>query len=151
MKFKLNILMLVLLIFSSCISTKLTIKNIDENAPNLTLLPNNTFEISGFSKDAKYGYDKDYPINLFFQNLESETVNLERFLNALAGPNGEKLRYKKLENCCPFPTKRTEMGAGMLDVYEITWNESEKSKIIYLNRFEKSILMVPVGLSLNKN
>lgn len=143
--------MLVLLIFSSCISTKLTIKNIDENAPNLTLLPNNTFEISGFSKDVKYGYDKDYPINLFFQNLDSETVNLERFLNALAGPNGEKLRYKKLENCCPFPTKRTEMGAGMLDVYEITWNESEKSKIIYLNRFEKSILMVPVGLSLNKN
>jgi len=135
---------------SSCISTKLTIKNIDENAPALTLLENNIFEIKILSTDKKYGFDQDYPVNLFFQNLDNETINQERFLNALAGPNGEKLNYKKLENCCPFPTKKTEMGAGMLEVYEISWLGLPQPKKIYLNRFEKGILMVPVGLTLKK-
>jgi len=135
---------------SSCISTKLTIKNIDENAPALTLLENNIFEIKILSTDKKYGFDQDYPVNLFFQNLDNETINQERFLNALAGPNGENLNYKKLENCCPFPTKKTEMGAGMLEVYEISWLGLPQPKKIYLNRFEKGILMVPVGLTLKK-
>ena len=150
MKINSILFLLLILVSTSCISTKLTIKNIDANAPNLRLLPNNTFEIKVISTDKKYGYDKDYPVNIFFANTDNDTINQERFLNALAGPNGEKLIYKKLENCCPFPTKSTEMGAGMLDVYEISWLGLQLPKKIYLNRFEKSILMVPVGLTLKK-
>jgi hypothetical protein len=134
----------------SCISTKNTIKNIDDNSPNLVLSKNNTFIIATFSKDKKYGYDKDYPINIFYLNTKNDTINQPRFLNALAGPNGEKITYKKLESCCPFPTKRFETGAGLLDVYEIYWEGQEKPIKLYLNIYEKGILMVPFGLTLKK-
>ena len=40
----------------SCVSTRNTIKNIDNNAPDLVLLPSNVFEIKKVSKNKKYGY-----------------------------------------------------------------------------------------------
>ena len=141
----------LLLLSASCVSTKSTLKNVDDNAPNLVLSKDNTFVITEYSKDKKYGYDADYPINLFFQNTRNEKLNQERFLNALAGPKGEKITFTKLESCCPFPTKRTDLGAGLLDVYELKWEGQKKPIILYLNIFEKGILMVPVGLSLKKN
>jgi hypothetical protein len=135
---------------TACTSTKSTIQNIDDNAPNLQLVENNTFLISEFSKDRKYGYDKDYPINIFFESTRNVTINQQRFLNALAGPKGEKITYTKLESCCPFPTKRSEMGAGLLDVYELKWEGQKSPVILYLNIYEKGVLMVPFGLSLKK-
>ena len=146
----------IILLFSlsaliiSCVSTRSTLKNVDDSAPDLILTPNNTFDIKLFSTDKKYGYDKDYPINIFFQTSKSE-INQERFLNALAGPKGEKITYTKLESCCPFPTKRSEMGAGFLDVYELKWEGQKKPVTLYLNIYEKGILMVPVGLRLKDN
>lgn len=142
---------IVLLIsITSCTSTKSTIKNIDDNSPGLQVNENNTFTISEFSKDRKYGYDKDYPINIFFESTRNETINQPRFLNALAGPKGEKITYTKLESCCPFPTKRSDMGAGLLDVYELQWEGQKSPVILYLNIYEKGVLMVPFGLSLKK-
>ncbi len=64
-------------------------------------------------------------------------------MNALAGPKGEKITYTKLESCCPFPTKRSEMGVGLLDVYEIKWEGQKNPVILYLNIYEKGYLMVP--------
>ena len=149
---KKNLLFITLLVLSaSCVSTKSTLKNVDNNAPDLYLSRENTFVITEYSKDKKYGYDADYPINLFFQNTRNEKLNQERFLNALAGPKGEKITFSKLESCCPFPTKRTDLGAGLLDVYELKWEGQKKPVKLYLNIFEKGILMVPVGLSLKKN
>lgn len=137
-------------LFTSCISTKSTIKNIDDNAPLPQLSRNNTFVLTEHSKDPKYGYDKDYPINVFYYSTRNETVNQERFLNALAGPKGEKITFEKLESCCPFPSKRSEMGAGFLDVYEVKWNGQKKPILLYMNIYEKGALKVPVGFSLNK-
>ncbi len=141
----------LLILISSCMSTKSTIKNVDNNAPIPKLLNNNTFVITEYSTDKKYGYDKEYPINIFYGNTKNETINQQRFLNALAGPNGEKITYTKLESCCPFPTKRSEMGAGFLDVYELKWEGQKNPVVLYLNIYEKGILMVPMGLSLQKN
>ncbi len=138
----------LLISITSCTSTKSTIQNIDNNAPGLQVNENNTFIISEFSKDRKYGYDKDYPINIFFESTRNVTINQQRFLNALAGPKGEKITYIKLESCCPFPTKRSEMGAGLLDVYELKWEGQKSPIILYLNIYEKGVLMVPFGLSL---
>lgn len=136
---------------TSCTSTKSTIKNIDDNAPDLQLVDNSTFYIAEFSKDRKYGFDKDYPVNIFFENTRNVTLNQKRFLNALAGPKGEKITYTKLESCCPFPTKRSEMGVGLLDAYELKWEGQKSSTILYLNIYEKGVLMVPFGLRLKIN
>ena len=139
------------LLFTSCISTQSTLKNVDDNAPIPRLESNNTFVITEYSKDQKYGYEKEYPINIFYSNTKNETINQQRYLNALAGPKGEKITYTKLESCCPFPTKRSEMGAGFLDVYELKWEGQRNPVTLYLNIYEKGILMVPVGLTLKKN
>ena len=138
-------------ILLSCTTTKSTLKNVDDNAPNLTLTKQNTFVITEYSKDKKYGYDKDYPINIFYKNTKDDIINQDRFLKALAGPKGEKITYTKLESCCPFPTKRSDMGAGFLDVYELKWVGQKKPVILYLNIYEKGILMVPMGLTLKKD
>ncbi|MFV8354299.1 2-dehydro-3-deoxyphosphooctonate aldolase [Flavobacterium sp. XS2P14] len=140
----------MLLSITACTSTKSTLQNTDDNAPDLLLSANNTFVIQQYSTDKKYGYDKDYPVNIFFNNTANETINQERFLNALAGPKGEKISFSKLESCCPFPTKRSEMGAGFLDVYELKWSGQKKPTLLYLNIYEKGILMVPVGLTVKK-
>lgn len=140
-----------LFLFVSCISTKSTLKNVDNNAPVPQLTKNNTFVITAFSKDKKYGYDKDYPINIFYRGTKDDVINQQRFLNALAGPNGEAITFSKLESCCPFPSKNTEMGAGFLDVYEIKWEGLKKPILLYLNIYERGQLMVPVGFSLKKN
>jgi len=150
-KMKNNFLALVLLLLTcSCLSTKSTLKNVDDNAPIPKLNANNSFIITETSEDPKYGYNKDYPINVFYRNTLDESINQIRFLSALAGPKGEKITFEKVETCCPFPTKRTEMGAGFLDIYEVTWKGQKKPIKLYLNIYEKGLLMVPVGLSLKK-
>lgn len=142
---------IILLITTACVSTKSTLKNVDDNAPIPKLKDHITFVITEFSKDKKYGYHKDYPINVFFGTTQNLNINQERFLNALAGPKGEKITYTKLESCCPFPAKRSEMGAGLLDVYQIKWEGQKTPLTLYLNIYEKGLLMVPVGMSLKKN
>ncbi|MDX6183749.1 2-dehydro-3-deoxyphosphooctonate aldolase [Flavobacterium sp. Fl-77] len=140
----------ILILTASCVSTRSTLKNVDDNAPDLILKKDNTFAITLFSKDKKYGYDPDYPVNIFYQNTRDEALNENRFLNALAGPNGEKITYTRLETCCPFPTKRSDMGAGFLNVYELKWEGQKKPVTLYLNVYEKGILMVPMGLRLKQ-
>ena len=144
---KILFLFSISLLISSCVSTKSTIKNVDDSAPDLIVKGDNTFEINQFSTDKKYGYDKDYPINIFYKTTNTD-ANQERFLNALAGPKGEKITFTKLESCCPFPTKRSDMGAGFLDVYELKWEGQKKPILLYINIYEKGILMVPLGLRL---
>ncbi len=138
-------------IISSCISTKSTIQNIDDNAPIPKLTKENTFVLTEFSTDARYGYDPDFPINVFYKTTKDENINQQRFLNALAGPKGETVTFTKVESCCPFPTKRTDIGAGFLDIYEVTWEGNKKPLRLYLNIYEKGKLMVPVGFTIKQN
>ena len=143
-------LFLAITFFTSCVSTKSTLKNVDDSAPIPTLSKDNTFVITEYSKDKKYGYDPDYPINVFYKNTKDENLNAERFIRALAGPNGEPISFTKIESCCPFPTKRTEIGAGFLDIYELHWEGQKNPVRLYLNIYERGYLLVPIGLSLKK-
>lgn len=147
---KIVLFITVILLVASCGSIKSTLKNIDNNAPVPVVGKNNSFVITEYSKDKKYGYDKDYPINIYYRGTKNDTINQKYFLNALAGPKGEKITYTRMENCCPFPTKNSDMGAGFLNVYELKWEGQKKPVILYLNIYERGLLMVPVGLSLQK-
>jgi hypothetical protein len=142
-------LLLVIALSSSCVSTRSTIKNIDDNAP-IPILKGDAFVLTEFSKDKKYGYDPDYPVNVYFRSSKDENINAQRFLNALSGPNGEKISYSKVDTCCPFPSKKTDMGAGFVDIYEISWQGLSKPIRLYINIFEKGALQVPIGFGLKK-
>lgn len=150
MKLKLLLIVVAVVIFTSCVSTKSTLKNVDDSAPIPKLTTENYFVLTEYSKDPRYGYDSDYPINVYYKNSKEETKNSQRFLGALTGPNGEKIYFKKVETCCPFPTKRSEMGAGFLEIYEITWVGQKKPIRLYINIFERGWLQVPIGFELRK-
>ncbi len=143
---------LVVLVFStltlSCISTKNTIKNIDISQPIPKLTTKNTFVLTEISTDVKYGFDPDYPINIFFRNANEDDMNLKRYLNALSGPHGETINYKKIGICCPFPTKNTNTGGGFLEVIEISYEGLQVPLKLYLNRYEKGVLKAPLGLGI---
>ena len=148
MKARLLLLASCVLLFVSCISTKSTLQNVDESAPNLVVNTQNAFVIKEYASDAKYGYDKNYPINIFYRNTANDTINQKRFFNALTGPNGEVVFYEKVGVCCPFPSKNSVSGAALLDIYEVKWVGQKSPIKLYLNIYEKSPIMVPNGFSL---
>ncbi len=139
-----------LVIFASCVSTKNTIQNIDDTAV-LPKIIYGQFVLTETANDSEYGYSEFYPINLGFSKFEnSNNTNVNRFFNSITGPNGEKVTYRLLETCCPFPSKNNKMGAGTLDLYEIYLDEKASNKKIYINTFEKGKVMCPKGFSIKK-
>ena len=135
------------LLLTSCVSTKSTIKNVDSTAIR-PLIKDKAYLITEYASDEKYGYDQDYPINIGFINEKQEDINIQYFFNRLEGPNGEKINYKKVESCCPFPTKNSLMGAGTIGVYEITFEGSQKKITLYFNTFEKGKIVCPKGFKI---
>jgi len=145
------ILLSTVLMLSSCISTRNTIRNIDDTIPGPALNETyNSFVITKKAVNKKYAYNENYPVNVGFTTLEDGLNNQMRFLNALAGPKGEKITYKLVDTCCPFPTKKSDMGAGMLDIFEINYEGQSKPILLYINKFERGEIMIPVGLTTRK-
>jgi hypothetical protein len=142
------IVLIIALSLTSCVSTQLTIKNIDDNAVK-PAIKNDKFVITEISTDKKYGFDKDYPINLGFGREKDAPTMIQFFFNALLGEKNEKFTYTKLESCCPFPTKKTNVGAGTLDIYEIIFEPSGKKIQLYINIHEKGKIMCPKGFIIN--
>ncbi|TRW23365.1 2-dehydro-3-deoxyphosphooctonate aldolase [Flavobacterium zepuense] len=134
----------------ACTSTRNTIKNIDDNAVMPALTKEKNFVITETSSDKNYGFDQDYPINLGFMPYQSAEINVKRYFGALSGPDGEKLTYNKVDSCCPFPSKRTDMGAGILDIYEVKWDGLTEPKRIYINLYEKGNILAPIGFGIKK-
>ncbi|AWH86459.1 2-dehydro-3-deoxyphosphooctonate aldolase [Flavobacterium album] len=145
---KLLLLSLTAFVFASCTSTRNTIKNIDDNAKMPALSKEKTFVITEVGTDKKYGYDQDYPVNLGFMHYTMAEKNVQRYFDALTGPKGQKLTYTKVDTCCPFPSKKTDVGAGMLDIYEVTWEGLAEPVRIYVNVYEKGAIVAPVGFGI---
>jgi hypothetical protein len=144
------ILLSFIVFFISCISTKNTIQNIDDTAV-LPKIIAGQFILTETATDSKYGFSEFYPINLGFSKYEnSNNLNIGRFFSGITGPNGEKVTYKLLETCCPFPSKNNKMGAGTLDLYEIFLDGISSTKKIYINTFEKGIIICPKGFLIKK-
>ncbi|MEE1898192.1 MULTISPECIES: 2-dehydro-3-deoxyphosphooctonate aldolase [Flavobacterium] len=135
---------------ASCISTRNTIKNIDNTARMPNLSKERTFIITETAQNNKYGYDQDWPVNLGFLPVQTAEINVKRYFDALTGPEGQKITYTKQEACCPFPSERNSMGAGLLDVYEVTWDGLATPVKIYINLYEKGKIMAPAGFGIKE-
>lgn len=138
-----------IILFTSCGGIKSTLQNVDNNAVK-PQVKDNHFVITEYSNDSKYGYNANYPINIGFENEKYSTKNITYYFNALLGKKGEKFTYEKIETCCPFPTKRTKMGAGTLDIYEITFEGESKKVKLYFNIYEKGKILCPNGFSIKQ-
>lgn len=148
-KFSVLLLFMGLIMLSSCGGIKSTLKNVDNNAIK-PAIANNQFILTEYASDNKYAFNKDYPINLGFENEKYSPKNITYFFNALSGPNGEKITYEKIDTCCPFPTKKSVMGAGTLEIYQISIEGSNEKLIVYINIYEKGKVLCPKGLSIKK-
>lgn len=148
MKRHLIIACMALAFTTSCVSTKSTLKNVNDDAKMPALTKDKNFVITEISNDRKYGYDQDYPVNLGFTAVQSAEVNVKRYFGALSGPKGEALTYEKVDSCCPFPSTRNEMGAGIIDIYEVTWPGLAAPKRIYINLYEKGAVLAPQGFGI---
>mgnify|MGYP003427148141 len=72
-----------LILFTSCVSTKNTIQNIDDTA-QLPKIVEGQFILTENATDLKYGYSEFYPINIGFSKFEnSNNLNINRFFNAI--------------------------------------------------------------------
>jgi hypothetical protein len=143
-----HFLLLALTVISlfSCSNSKRT-AGFEYRSPRVRqeLLNDNTFIITLYSQDDSYGYTERNPI-MVGGNSEGPK-NERRFLNALSGPNGEKIEYHRIGSCCPFKTKNSAWG-GMLDKYEVKYEGLSKSLIMYFNMYDSDTLKVLVGLKL---
>lgn len=148
---KRNILLIlsVLVLSTSCVSTKSMIQNIDNTAIKPTIRERQ-FVVTEYASDTKYGYSQDYPINLGFENEKFSPKNIPLFFNGLTGSKGEKINYEKVDSCCPFPTKKSVMGAGTLDIYQVTFEGSDKKILLYINIYEKGKILCPKGFEIKK-
>lgn len=139
---------LALFFLIGCTSTKSTIQNIDNTAVKPTI-KKETFLLTEYASDSKYGYDADYPINIGLILERQEETYIKYFFNALTASNGDTiLSYKKIETCCPFPTEHTIMGAGTLSVYEVTFSGTTSPKKLYFNSYEKGKILCPKGFKI---
>ncbi|UGS24677.1 2-dehydro-3-deoxyphosphooctonate aldolase [Flavobacterium channae] len=147
MKILFSVLSLALL--TSCVSTESTLKNVDNTAIRPSI-KDKAYVITEYATDNKYGYDQDYPINIGFIHEKQEDINIQYYFNGLEGPNGEKISYKKVDTCCPFPSKNSLMGAGTVGIYEVMFEGSSKKITLYFNIYEKGKILCPKGFSIKK-
>ncbi len=142
--------MIASILLTSCISTQSTIKNIDNSAVRPSV-KDKAYVITEYATDSKYGYDMDFPINMGYIHERQEDINIQYFFNGLEGPKGQKISYKKVDTCCPFPTKNSLMGAGTIGIYEITFEGSKEKITLYINIYEKGKILCPKGFSIKKS
>jgi len=101
--------------------------------------------VTKVSKSKKYGKKPGTAI-------EVGTVGNEYdYLAQLCGPNGERIKYERIESCCAFKCPSCPMGSGLLDKWEITYTGLRKPMIIYLNGYLYDDPEAPVGLGIKSD
>jgi len=114
------------------------------------LRDNQTFALTMVATDDTYGFSEKNPVEVGGANKSEGPLNERRFLNALAGPNGEKVSYYRAGSCCPVKSKNGFMGMAMLDNYKVTWEGSNDTVSIYINMYDYGVLKAPVGFTIKK-
>lgn len=116
----------------------------------VSLKDDNTFLLHEVSKDATYGLSAKNPIQVGGVSTNEGPKNERRFLNALAGPKGEKVMYQRAGSCCAIESKNDPLGTGrvMLDNYRVTWEGSNDTTSIYINMYDAGSLKAPKGFTI---
>lgn len=143
---------LCLLVLSACTSSKRTAiagatvpASGDTRTKEVAYLDNNTYKLEELATDKAYGYEQSNPIKVGGARDMSGPLNERKFLNGLAGPNGEAIGYYRTGSCCGFKTPNGFDNIGLLDRYKVYWKGCKDTAILYINMYDKGDLKVPVG------
>ena len=124
----------------ACSATKKTVKT--------QLIDQQTFLLTEISTNPSYGLSEKNPVEVGGVENREGPINERRYLNALAGPNGEKVTYYRAGSCCPVKSKNGFRGIAMLDNYRVTWEGSKDTVSIYINMYDYGVLKAPVGFTI---
>jgi hypothetical protein len=138
---QLAILIIIVLACSCSTSNKVT---------KAKLLDRETFLLTEVSTDTAYGLSEKKPVEVGGVDKSEGPLNERRFLNALAGPNGEKVSYYRKGSCCPVKSAKGFMGFAMLDNYRVTWEGSTDTVSIFINMYDQGQLKAPFGFTIRK-
>lgn len=127
---KLLISTLTVIILSSCGTAK---SNAERSADSST-------------SDSTYGFTEKNPVKV--GGVGNGPLNERNYLNALTGPNGEKVSYERHGSCCEFKSKNSPFGMALLDRYAVTYDGKKDTVTIYLNMYDKDKTMAPVGFKM---
>jgi hypothetical protein len=133
--------LIITIVFLGCSQQKNVSKSISNN---------NYFTITEISKDETYGKSPKNPVEVGGNSSDNGPTNERKYLNLLAGPNGEKISYYRAGSCCPVKSKKGFMGYAMLDNYRVTWEGTTDTVSIYINMYDKGVLKAPVGFTVKK-
>ena len=115
-----------------------------------TLIDDYTFKVTEISTDPSYGLSPKNPVEVGSEN--SGPKNERRYLNALAGPNGETLSYFRSGSCCAIKSDNAMFGNSvMLDNYRVTWEGTKDTISIYINMYDSGVLKAPKGFTIRQN
>jgi hypothetical protein len=116
---------------------------------DLKFIDPNTYQLYDVAQDAKYAYTSDMPVKVggFYQN--ERVLHERRYLNALLGPDGEKVTYKNIGNCCfeRVRGKEGKMITKMITKYELTYEGSQRRFVIFISPFETDEMKAPKGFT----
>jgi len=118
---------------------------------NYEMLDKNTFKLTAVSEDESYGYSSKNAIMVGAgEAMEQGPSNERRYLNALLGPNGEKVQYERQGSCCQVKSDNGIMGYALLDIYEVKYDNSGKTFKLYLNMYDPGEIKAPKGFTFKK-
>ncbi len=96
------------------------------------------------STDAEYGYSEKNPIKV------GSPVKRQRiYLSLLRDSKGNSVSFKRIESCCPYPSKKGMFGMAMCDKYQVEL-EGE-TKILYLTLYDYETPKIPLGFHSTKD
>ncbi len=123
----------------------------DTRKVEVEFIDDNSYLLTETASDNTYGYKHTNPVKVGGIMESSGPKNERRFLNALVGPNGEKVTYFRDGSCCNFKTPNSAFNnMGLLDKYRVTYTGSTDTFDIYINMYDKGDLLIPVGFKARK-
>ena len=81
-----------------------------------------TIYLTEVSDDPEYGMSPENAI------LVGTIGNEYTYMSQLRGPNGHKVKYKRLGSCCAFTCESCIMGMGLLDKWQVKGKGFKKKK-----------------------
>lgn len=133
-----------------CLATGFLACTTPKGAGKTKLLDNRTFLLTAVSTDPTYGLSEKNPVQVGGVDKDEGPLNEQRYLNALAGPNGERISYYRRGSCCAVKSKNGFMGMALLDNYKVSWEGSEDTVSIFINMYDYGELKAPVGFTIRK-
>ncbi len=135
-----------ILVMASCTGSK-TVATSNSTPSYYATNPDDAFEITKHATDKKYGYTEKNPILVGKKEGMGGPKEEQMFLNALKGPLGQDIGYRRLGSCCNFKTDNGYMGGGLLDKYEIIWEGQDEPVILYINMYDHGDMFIPEGFT----